>query len=117
MGQDMAPLCMYDLYCHGGRGGVDANGRLALRTYLSKPTLLALTLPPRYLVFHRWVEQRNERHMYIGLAAYRLSPNVSDWNVSEVTSQIESYRTNPDALGSIFFSSKYVTSPACYHMI
>ena len=60
-----------------------------------------------------WGEQRivGENHIYVGLAAYRLDPSVSDWDVNDITTEIEIYRNNSkDIFGSIFFSSKSLTN-------
>lgn len=54
----------------------------------------------------------NTRHVYPGLAAYRLSSGSSDWDLSVVLDQITASRaTAPaaSAIGNIFFSSKSVT--------
>ncbi len=46
-------------------------------------------------------------HLYPGQAAYRMYDS-NGWAVSEITNQIEHVRSNPDILGSVFFSAKSI---------
>jgi len=52
-----------------------------------------------------WSSVRNERHLYIGQAPYRIA-DVSNWGASELPNQLRLNRTNSYAQGSIFFRAK-----------
>jgi uncharacterized lipoprotein YddW (UPF0748 family) len=65
-----------------------------------------------------WLEQARlaGRHLYTGLAAYRLRAADGDWSVADVTSQVDFNRTTNQMNngagphGAVFFSSNQLTS-------
>ena len=52
-----------------------------------------------------WSSVRNERHLYVGQAPYRIA-DASNWGASELPNQLQLNRTNSYAQGSIFFRAK-----------
>jgi uncharacterized lipoprotein YddW (UPF0748 family) len=58
-----------------------------------------------------WGQQTaaNNRHLYTGNAAYRLSASQSNWPASEIQNQLELNRVQNRAQGIVFFSSKSIT--------
>lgn len=64
-----------------------------------------------------WGKNTFDRHLYIGHAAYLVhgmpSKKEAAWGMlSEIPNQIRATRTNPNAQGSIFFSSKSLSTVA-----
>lgn len=55
-----------------------------------------------------WTEHRYNRHLYIGLAAYRINePRNRSWRTrTEMPSQIQYMRDSEQVQGAVFFSSK-----------
>lgn len=58
-----------------------------------------------------WAQNSYDRHLYIGQASYRLGRNEQGWqSPSEIADQIRFNRGLPVVKGSIFFSSKSLTT-------
>ena len=58
-----------------------------------------------------WGRNTFGRHLYIGLAAYKVGNGGDDTNWSQpgqLAAQLQANRKNPAVLGSIFFSAKYL---------
>ena len=50
------------------------------------------SLPNYDVLLREWVSNSNQRHVIAGIAAYKLLPEFKDWNISEISTQIDSIR-------------------------
>ena len=50
------------------------------------------SLPNYNLLLREWMSHSNGRHVVAGVAAYKLLPEFNDWNISEISTQIDSIR-------------------------
>lgn len=70
--------------------------------------------PAKYEVLVPWWANNSfQRHLYIGMAAYKINSSTQDtawFNPTEMPKQIRLNRSTPKVRGEIFFSSKSITN-------
>ena len=74
--------------------------------YISPQTYWSIKSPPHYnLVIKNWRDIINERHIYPGIAAFKLGGNNNNWVPDEILAQIDTLR-KLDIKGEVFFRTE-----------
>ena len=60
-----------------------------------------------YPFVNNWMEQETQRNRVVGLGAYRLNEREGDWNLSDITDQIN-YARRQGVAGLAFFRTQFV---------
>ncbi len=61
--------------------------------YISPQLFWNINSIPNYdLLLRNWISHSNNRSVIAGIAAYKLLPDFEDWNISEISAQIDSIR-------------------------
>ncbi|MEO7310536.1 MAG: family 10 glycosylhydrolase [Chitinophagaceae bacterium] len=84
--------------------------------YVAPQLYWKITGPQDYTALSKWWNDQaslyGNRHIYPGLAAYRLDPASSNWDAIDILSQINLNRTGThgQVLGQVLFSTKQIMS-------